>query len=223
MKQTQEVTKITGHNLLLQAIDAHIPVKSISNAKSPPWITSQLKRLIRKKQCLYNKAKASKTTLDWTAYKNIQRQVCQSMRVQHDGYLTDLLNSSSRLNGNIPFWRCIKSRRQEHIGISALETPEGTVTSATSKAETLNKAFKSVFTIEDLHSLPFLPDSTHPTMQDIRITVYNILSQLDPHKAEGPDGIPARVLKELAFDLAPILTHLYQQSLNTGTLPAEWK
>ena len=91
------------------------------------------------------------------------------MRVQHDDYLTNLLNSSSRLNGNKPFWRYIKSRRQEHIGISALETPEGTVTSATSKAETLNKAFKSVFTIEDLHSLPFLPDSTHPTMQDIYV------------------------------------------------------
>ena len=145
------------------------------------------------------------------------------MQVQHNDYLTDLLNSSSRLNGNKPFWHYIKSRRQEHIGISALETPEGTVTSATSKAETLNKAFKSVFTIEDLHSLPFLPDST---MQDICITkpgVYDILSQLDLHKAEGPDGIPARVLKELAFDLAPILTHLYQQSLNTGTLPEEWK
>ena len=52
--------------------------------------------------------------------------------------------------------------RQEHIGISTLETgPKGTVTSTTSKAEALNKAFKSVFTIEDLNSLPSLPDSTH--------------------------------------------------------------
>ena len=121
------------------------------------------------------------------------------MRAQHDDYLTNLLNSSSRLNGNKPFWRYIKSRWQEHTGISALETPEGTVTSATSKAETLNKAFKSVFTIKDLHSLPLLQDST---MQDIRITkpgVYNISSQLDPHKAEGPDGIPPRVLKRICF------------------------
>ena len=85
------------HNFVLQAIDTHIPVKSISNVKSPPWMTSQLKRLIRKKQRLYNKAKASKTTLNWTANKNIQRQVRQSMRVQHDDYLANLLNSSSRL------------------------------------------------------------------------------------------------------------------------------
>ena len=81
--------------------------------------------------------------------------------------------------------------------------------------------------IEDLiNSLPSLSDSMHPTMQDIRITkpgVHNILSQLDPHKAEGPDGIPACMLKELALALAPILTHSYQQSLNTGTLSEKWK
>jgi len=83
-----------------------------------------------------------------------------------------------------------------------------------------------VFTIEDLSSLLLLPDSTYLTMQNIRINeagVYNILSQLDPHKAGGPDNILAHVLKELAHDLTPLLTHLYQQSLDTGTLPQEWK
>ena len=83
-----------------------------------------------------------------------------------------------------------------------------------------------MFTIEDLSSLLLLPDSTYLTMQNIRINeagVYNILSQLDPHKAGGPDNILAHVLKELAHDLTPLLTHLYQQSLDTGTLPQEWK
>ena len=78
------------------------------------------------------------------------------MRVLHNDYLANLLNSSSRLNGNKPFWRYIKSRRQERIGISTLETPKGAVTSATSKAEALNKAFISVFTIEDLNSLLYI-------------------------------------------------------------------
>ena len=84
------------------------------------------------------------------------------------------------------------------------------VTSATSKAKALNKAFKSVFTIEDLATL-FAISSYQ--IQCIKLYILpslvsiNILSQLDPHKAEGPDGIPALVLKELAFDLAPIDTH----------------
>jgi len=80
--------------------------------------------------------------------------------------------------------------------------------------------------MEDLSFLPLLPDSIYPTMQNIHITkagFHNILSQLDPHKAGGPDNIPARVLKELAHDLTRLLTHLYQQSLDTGTLPQEWK
>jgi len=105
---------------------------------------------------------------------------------------------------------------QERIGISALETPEETVTSAVSKAKALNNVFKSVFTIEDLSSLLLLlPDSTYPTMQNICITeagVYKILSQLDLHKAGGPDNISACVLKELAHNLTTctLLTHLYQ-------------
>ena len=183
-------------------------------------MTSQLKRLIRKNNAYsYKKAKTSKTTLDWRAYKSIQRQVRQSMQVLHNDYLANLLNSSSRLNGNKPFWRYIKSLEL---------VPLKPLTFATSKVEALNKAFKSVFTIEDLNCLPYasLSDLTHPTMQDIHITepgVHNILSQLDPHKAGGPDGIPARVLKELASDLTPILTHLYQQLLNTGALAKEWK
>jgi len=47
-----------------------------------------------------------------------------------------------------------------------------------------------------------------------------LLSQIDPHKAGGPDNIPARVLKELAYQLTPMLT---QQSLNTGNIPQQWK
>ena len=43
--------------------------------------------------------------------------------------------------------------------------------------------------------------------QYLQSGVFSILSQLDPHKAGGPDNIPARVLKELAYDLTPIATY----------------
>ena len=66
------------------------------------------------------------------------------------------------MHGNKPFWRYIKSRRLETSHICHKYSYISKADSL--KAEALNKAFKSVFTIEDLHSLPFLPDSTHPTM-----------------------------------------------------------
>ena len=47
----------------------YIPTKHISNITKPPWIMTDVDRLIRKKQQLYNKAKKSKTAADWVVYK----------------------------------------------------------------------------------------------------------------------------------------------------------
>ena len=49
------------------------------------------------------------------------------------------------------------------------------------------------------------------------------ISQIDPHKACGPDNIPALVLQELAQKLTPMITHLFKQSLDSSELPLEWK
>ena len=57
------------HENLMQAIEMCMPTKFISNITKPPWIMSDLDRLIRKKKQLYNKAKKSKAAADWVVYK----------------------------------------------------------------------------------------------------------------------------------------------------------
>ena len=49
------------------------------------------------------------------------------------------------------------------------------------------------------------------------------LAILNPSKSGGPDEIPPRFLKELANDLAPSLTLIFQASLKQGTIPDDWK
>ena len=83
-----------------------------------------------------------------------------------------------------------------------------------------------MFTTEDLSSLPVLPESTYPPLPEISIMEHGVLillSQIDPHKACGPDNIPAKILHELAQELTPMTTHLFKQSLDTSVLPTEWK
>lgn len=46
---------------------------------------------------------------------------------------------------------------------------------------------------------------------------------LDPSKSPGPDGVTARLLKELADDIAAPLTWLCNQSLSNGVFPTSWK
>ena len=53
--------------------------------------------------------------------------------------------------------------------------------------------------------------------------VLRTLSKLNPHKAAGPDQIKPIILKNLSTPLSPILKHLFQKSLDSGTLPPIWK
>ena len=51
--------------------------------------------------------------------------------------------------------------------------------------------------------------------------VIKLLKGLNPSKAFGPDELHPRVLKELANELGPVFSHLFQQSLDMGEIPKE--
>ena len=63
-------------------------------------------------------------------------------RVYVDGILQNGLESGN----NKPFWKYVKSPKQETFGISAPENKGNVITDSLSKAEILNSQFKSVFT-----------------------------------------------------------------------------
>ena len=46
--------------------------------------------------------------------------------------------------------------------------------------------------------------------------VRKLLQELDPHKATGPDNIPANLLKLTAPQIAPILVLVLMASVNQG-------
>ena len=52
--------------------------------------------------------------------------------------------------------------------------------------------------------------------------IQNLLSNLDPNKAHGPDGISPYLLKSCSAEIAPRLEVIFKQSLNTGELPSDW-
>ena len=64
------------------------------------------------------------------------------------------------------------------------------------------------------------------SMLDITVTstgIEKLLSNLKPHKVAGLDQIKPIILKKRSTQLSSILKHLFQKSLNTGTLPPIWK
>jgi hypothetical protein len=68
--------------------------------------------------------------------------------------------------------------------------------------------------------------SPHPVIQSLTITtpgIQKLLDNINPHKASGPDNISGRILKDLQNFTAPILTIIFQKSLQTGCIPSDWK
>ena len=53
--------------------------------------------------------------------------------------------------------------------------------------------------------------------------MYNILSNCNPYKSPGPDCIHPYVLKATATEVSPMLTHIFQQFLDSGVIPTQWK
>ena len=66
----------------------------------------------------------------------------------------------------------------------------------------------------------------YPDSGDINITntgVEKLLKNLNPHKAAGPDNIRPMVLKELASEISPILSTIYNVSIKAGEIPDDWR
>ncbi|BHF77028.1 hypothetical protein SprV_0502013000 [Sparganum proliferum] len=94
------------------------------------------------------------------------------------------------------------------------------------KAEHLSRFFQSVFTRDVAVPADHYNVDDVPTIDSVVLTkaiVQQELLKLKEAKSPGPDEIPAKLLKELATELAEPLCLLFQASLDEGRLPPEWK
>jgi hypothetical protein len=124
------------------------------------------------------------------------------------------------------FWSYIKNLRKEAAGVAPLKVNGQLISDTPGKADALNKQFQSVFTNEPAGDIPDKGPSPHPTLSDITVTtsgISKLLHNLNPHKAAGPDQIRPNVLKQLKDQIAPVLSIIFQKSLDSGSLPDDWK
>ena len=169
-------------------------------------------------------AKFLQTEEAWSNYHSIRNKITCTNREAHTKYQSNLFTSDGEINRG-KFWKYIKSIRKDQHGIAPLNVNDTVIVNSKDKAEALNCQFQSVFTHEDLSHLPSCYGPSQPVIPDISISVdgvLNLLKTLDTKKASGPDQIPARILKLCAEEIAPILTVIFIQSLNSGFIPKDW-
>lgn len=103
------------------------------------------------------------------------------------------------------------------------------VTNPIDKANLFNDYFHSVFNLKDdqppppgCHAIfPVSECLSNITMSESEILT--TLQSLNPSKSSGPDGIPSRLLKELAPEISSSITCIFNKSLYEGSFPSKWK
>ena len=97
-------------------------------------------------------------------------------------------------------------------------------------AEVLNEYFSSVFTTEDISSLPVpltkFEGNKSEHLGQLFVTPEMIakkIKKMKDNKSPGVDGIPPKLLKEIVDQISTPLANLFNLSLEEGIVPSEWK
>ncbi|MCP3930316.1 MAG: hypothetical protein GY705_14575 [Bacteroidetes bacterium] len=206
-------------------IEDNVDSKLTSSKTHQPWITSETKRMIRKKNRWFSLAKKSNSPRVWNRYKKIRSDTQRICRRAHDDYVNEIFKGDT---ANKKMWSYVKSKRQEHVSIPDVKDESNSLTSDPSKkAEIIHKQFDSVFSDPSPKiNANFEKKDELPTMPDILVHqpgILKLLENINPNKAVGPDQIPGKFLKICAYEMSFVYTILFQASLDQGSVPSDWK
>ena len=217
---------------LQKSISKNIPSK-LSKAKNKfPWITNDLrKKMNRYKRKLLKRNKNHAKSNDLRLLKS---QIQKEQRKAYWSYIENMIFNipipdESSGNFNKPpknLFSYIKGQKTDSTTIPPLRKDGLLKTDAIPKANILNQQFQKAFTPTSSQEIPNKGSSPFPQMSNIHITqngINKLLSNINPHKASGPDGIHGKVLKECKDNISPILTIIFNKSLELGKLPLDWK
>ena len=226
-----------------------IPAKLIRGKSSLPWITQEIKRLIRKRDSLYRKFKRSGDSDIKTKFQTLRQQIKKKIKDSYQAYLENLLglNDEDSKCDSKKLFSFLKNSRCDQQGTPPLKHDNILYSDTKTKANLFNQQFNSVFTpkeplslsrlasmrVQDLKKAGGLPSDTTPdslqdsvtNMPEINISengLMKLLQNLKPGKAAGPDKLKSLLLRELREEIAPIIQIIFDRSLKTGKLPADW-
>ena len=225
-------------NKFMEFVNKSIPHNDVViRPNDKPWYDSEIRKHTRKRD--RQKAKAVRTSLqnDWIKYKNLRNKVNNLKKHAKETFNNNLEFSllSSFSNNKKVFWKIVKHFTSKKDSVSTIPPLCSTDTSGTQtwhvtdeeKAECLNSYFASVSSLDDSNAvLPPFIEHTDEVLDHINVTeeeINDVIVNLDPNKASGPDSISNKMIKNVARAISKPLCILFNRSLREGIFPDIWK
>ncbi len=217
-------------NKILSSMEKHIPKAKMNNSKhlklKSPLDFDTLAKVKKKHKAWkkYMNSKDSKSYKEYCRIRNQVRKLSKLARRNQERKIADDAKSNPK-----QFWNYVNKKMKTKPSIPNLlisENSKKETDNDREKADILNNYFSSVFTKEP-DDVPELEQRNYTNfLQDVKITndiVNKKLIKLNASKAQGPDGIHPRLIKEIANELTTPLTLLFKASIEHKSLPTDWK
>ena len=200
-------------------VNIHIPTITIKNNFQPPWFDSELHHAYLKKERAHSKKNDNDLAgLKFSKYrKKFKDLAAHKMR-------ENIYNSDDPALITKKFWGHIKSNSKSNRIPETMHYKGRFRNSNVDKANLFNTFFREQFSEPSSYEIDI--DWSNDNSFEIDFChrrIRKLLSRVNSNKAQGPDGIHGKVLKNCAVSLAYPLSIIFKISYNTGCIPKEWK
>lgn len=215
---------------IIKVRDKYVGIRKSKKNKKQKWVTKKVIRFRRAKVKAWKAYRASSGDPElYNRYKDKLKLSQSAISEAKKQFEQELANNIKRDSKS--FFSYVNSKKLVSSSIGQLRDSLGNlVTDDKKRADIFNEYFATVFTTEDKSNIPepeqvFLGSVTDELV-DIKITPEMVRSKLDElnvNKSSGPDGLHPKLLYEIKNEVAKPLAELFILSLESGTVPLEWK
>ena len=206
------------YSTLLPLIDTYFPTRKVkTHDKDMPWITPKIKSLIKQRQTAIAAGKS-------TRCRQLRSKISRCITSAKNTFYINRAQAMKKTNPSQ--WHrsinCMTGAKQSPTTIVVEGVHQNDFTEIARKINEFFINVASDITKLDLATLPsFLPASAPiPLVQPW--DVYNELRYTN-HRKAGPDGIPAKIIAEFAYELRVPVTHIINASFSQIATPKRWK
>ena len=213
------------------------PIRTIQvRVKYAAWLTDETKAVMRRRDEAQEAAARSGTQDDWRNYKNLRNTATARLRAEKKAWERNKLDKAQQSPNSI--WRSVKSWLSwGNSGPPSKLSHNGTIISKPARVATIMNEF---FINKVAKLKAKIPATESDPLAKLREVFYNrqcvfkfrpvtqeevmqIIKDLKNTKSSGMDFIDTWVVKLIAKEILPALTHIVNISISKAEFPHSWK
>ena len=229
----------TWLDFFLAILNKHSPTVTLKiRGKTAPYVTSEIRKMIRQRDFL--KAKANKTGSKylWQAYQQLRNKVgCRLRKSKQEYFTRKIEDSRGNLKSTWKILRQVTGKGNSATAIDRIKYENNEISDEQQISDICNHHFVSIGdklsrnivqtqlsakeTLRSFNALPSKPKFAFRLVTPVQ--VYDILKKLLNSKATGIHEIPNKILKACSDIISPHLSQIFNISLTTKCYPDSLK